>query len=151
MGREAKGMVYKFLSEDGVAVTVTFDTMMSAKDGILELDGKLYRRLHDRRGSTGIFKNPPVLPVNPKTVSSALGCIDAAVDDWREDARLHNFKVDFVKDDSEPRFYNAHFDSEKERFRYLKHRQFYDKNPQSGSALCPALFEQAVKRVKKNS
>ena len=41
MGREAKGMVYKFLSEDGVAVTVTFDTMMSAKDGILELDGKL--------------------------------------------------------------------------------------------------------------
>lgn len=145
-------MAYKFVSEDGTLATVTFDVMMSAKDGILELDGKLWRRVHDRKESTGIFKrSDPVLPVNPKTVSSALGCIDDAVDGWREDARLHNFKVDFVKDDLEPRFYNAHFDSEKERFRYLKHRQFYDKNPHSGSALCPALLEQAVKRVKENS
>ncbi len=138
-------MDYEFRKDDGAIVSVDFETMMNAKDGLLALeDGSVARRVHEG----GSFrKSAPVLPVNPKTVSSALGCIDDAVDGWREHARLHGHSVEFVQDPLEPRFYNAHFDSEKERIRYVESRQFFDKNPHSGSALSPGMLERAQKRV----
>tara|TARA_Y100000310_G_scaffold277673_1_gene295607 strand:+ start:334 stop:765 length:432 start_codon:yes stop_codon:yes gene_type:complete len=136
---------YKFRKDDDTVIEVDWTTMMNARDGILKLDdGSVARRVHEG----GSFrKSTPVLPVNPKTVSSALGCIDDAVDGWREHARLHGHSVEFVQDPLEPRFYNAHFDSEKERIRYVESRQFFDKNPHSGSALSPGMLEDAQRRV----
>ena len=139
-------MAYKFRKEDGTTVEVDFDTMMNSRDGFIEVDGELLRRVHEGDISRKMDQEVRTGPVT--TVSSALGCIDNSVDEWREDARKHGYGVEWKQDPMEPRFYNAHFSSEKERLRYVEHRNFYDKNPHSGAAIDASMLAKAEKRVR---
>ena len=139
-------MAYKFRQDDGTIVEVDFETMMTSKDGFIEIDGEILRRVHEGDISRKAEKEVRTGPVT--TVSSALGCIDTAVGDWRQDAETHGFGVEWKPDPMEPRFYNAYFSSEKERLRYVSHRQFYDKNPHSGHSIDKSMLRKAEERVR---
>lgn len=138
-------MMYKFRKDSGEIIEVDYATMMLAKDGFLEIDGEWCRRVHEGGNIRKTLKEPS--SSTPKTVSSAMGCPESSVADWREHARLGNHDVEFVPDPHEPTFYNAVFESEREREKYVRARGFFDKNPHSGKALSPLELEKARQRI----
>jgi len=138
-------MMYKFRKDSGEIVEVDYATMMLAKDGFLEIDGEWCRRFHEGGNIRKTLREPS--SSTPKTISSACGCPESSVEDWRNHARLGNHDVEFVPDPAEPTFYNAVFESEKAREKYIRARGFFDKNPHSGKAISPMDLEKAKQRI----
>ncbi len=146
-------MGYQFRREDtGEIIEVGFLEAMNAKDGFLEIDGVLARRVNvgDIRSKTEHCETG-VKPER-RIVSDALGFPEQSLSDMESDRQKHNLTgVEFVRDPGCKEFIQVHFASEAAKKRYMKHRGYSDQNSKNGSAVAVSAsqIEQAKELVQR--
>jgi len=145
---------YLFRREDnGEVVHLKFNVMIKQDVmGYLTLpDGVRAKRVH-RTQRTKLRGNVEESAKYRTHVSNTLGVGKHQVQEMMADAKLHGLQgVEWKEDPTAKGFYQAHFDSQNEWGRYVKHRQLEDHNGlTSANALGPGDFDRAVKRAKNN-
>lgn len=122
---------YRFKTDDGEIHLVSFDEMMNAKDGIIELpDGTLARRVHDNEPP----KQSKRIEERPEIVSDALGFPQQQLADMQQHLRTSGCRgIEFQRDPTVPEFIQVKAGSHREFQRYMKSRGFFDKNSRNGS------------------
>lgn len=139
-------MTYKFRSDDGKEIEVSFDEMMNQQGGYIIRDGELYRRV-----GSGSFKKRTTKPSGKTTkeiISDTLGFGQHQLQEMEADRKANGFKgVEFTRDPHVPEFFQVRCDSPKTWHRYLRHRGFTDKNSKNGGAHC--ITEQEMEQARK--
>lgn len=128
-------MSYQFRREDnGEIIEVGFLEAMNAKDGFLEINGILARRINigDIRTKTTCDSDKPQRAI----VSDALGFPEQSLAQFEQDRQANNLTgVEFARDPSCKEFVQVKFASELAKKRYMQYRGYTDQNSKNGSAV----------------
>lgn len=140
--------------ETGEVIDVDFEQSIQMDVlGCIEVDGQAYRRCDSLSQNVGKVEKIDRDSVSglPKRIppSDSLGFTKHQLDAFEADRVKHGFSgIEFKKDPREPTFYQVHFASEKERQKYIKHRQFTDMNRHKGVSISPAQLKAAEERAR---
>ena len=143
---------YIYRREDnGTLIEVEFSVMLTQEDGYIRLsDGVLARRCVSlERDGEPLEHKGGASAVAPRIVSDALGCAAHQVEELREHARREGHRVSFQVDPTCEHYYQAHFNTYDEKWRYAKSRGLSDQNSTNGSkvTLSPEQLERAKQRL----
>lgn len=127
---------HQFKADDGEIREVDFLTMMNAKDGFLEIDGKVFRRLPDaiRKKKARKLRNAP----RSECVSDALGfskhCLPRMQRELDEMKRTKGIRgIDFREDPDVPGVMQVVANTQQAKLRYAAERGMSDRNSRNGS------------------
>lgn len=138
-------MTYKFRSDGGKEIEVSFEEMMNQQGGYVVRDGELYRRV-----SEGGFKKRSTKPstgTSKEIISDAMGFGQHQFREMEADRKANGFHgVEFTRDPHVPQFFQVRCDSPKTWSKYIKHRGMKDMNSKNGGA--PCLTEEEMQRAR---
>lgn len=139
-------MTYPFIDDDGKVHNLTFEQMIEAKDGFYQLDdGTWLRRV---RGNT--VRVASRVKQRTEIVSDSMGFIEKQLPEMRKHLKQSGIRgVEFVRDKTEPKFFQVKCDSPSVLNKYLKARKMADYNTKNGSGamLSEQDFENAKELV----
>ena len=123
-------MSYDFVDDDGKIHKLSFEQMMEATDGFYQLDdGTWLRRVRDATVSTTTVMNH-----RAEIVSDSLGFIEDNLPAMQKHLNQSGIKgVEFVRDKTEPKFYQVKCSGPQALSRYMKSRNMRDYNSKNGS------------------
>lgn len=138
---------YQFRREDtGEVVSVSFERMMEASDGFLEIEPGVFAKRINRPSSRATAGERG----RTEIISDALGFPQQQLESMEEHRQLHNHTdVEFVRDPDVPEFIRVKCGSEKAKRRYMESRGFTDRNSRNGSGqvLSAKMLEDAKEIV----
>jgi len=141
---------YKFRREDtGEVMSVSFETMMEAKDGMIEVEPGIFAKRIDRPTMKASVGEPGEAVI----ISDALGFGQQQLAEMRDHNERHNIQgVDFVRDPQTPEFIQVHCSSEKAKQNYMKSRGFTDRNSRNGGGfvLTDKDFDDAIELLSRD-
>ncbi len=124
-------MSYEFKDDDGNIHLLSFSQMMEAKDGFYQKeDGTWLRRVRDATVQT-----TKVMNHRAEIISDSMGFIEQSLPAMQKHLEQTGIKgVEFVRDKSEPKFFQVKCDGPQSFNKYLKARQMTDLNSSNGSS-----------------
>lgn len=138
---------YEFRREDnGEVVSVDFMTMMEASNGMLEVEPGIFAKRINRPSSRKTAGERG----RTEIVSDALGFTEKQFDEMEAHRQRHGFTdIEFRRDPDVPQFFQVCCGSEKAKRRYMKSREFSDRNSRNGGGqpLSPKDLEDAKQLV----
>lgn len=141
---------YEFRREDtGDLVSVDFETMMSAQDGLIEIEPGVWAKRINRPSSRMTAGEQ----CQTRIVSDAMGFTCHQLQEMEADRKANGFKdIEFVASPETPEFFQVHCGSEQAKRRYMQHRGFTDRNSRNGAGnvLDARMLEQAKELVSRN-
>ena len=141
---------YEFRRDDtGDIVSVDFETMMNAENGMLEIEPGVWAKRVNRpssRMSAGERERTRI-------VSDAMGFTCHQFQEMEADRTANGFTdIEFIPSPETPEFYQVHCGSEQAKRRYMEHRGFTDRNSRNGAGniLDARMIDQAKELVSRN-
>ena len=139
-------MTYPFIDDDGNVHNLAFEQMIEAKDGFYQLeDGTWLRRV--RGDNVRVSKK---VAERKEIISDAMGFTERQLPDMQKHLKESGVRgVEFIRDKTEPRFFQVKCDSPRVLNKYLKARRMADYNSKNGSGamLTERDFENAKELV----
>jgi len=123
-------MSYPFIDDEGNVHNLDFEQMIEAKDGFYQLDdGTWLRRV---RGDS--VRAPKGIRQRTEIISDSMGFIEKQLPDMQKHLKQSGVRgVEFIRDKTEPKFFQVKCDSPNVLQKYLKSRQMADYNTKNGS------------------
>ena len=136
---------FRSVSSDAVSVIwVDFEVMMDMDaSGFIEVEGVVYRRARDLEEDKAL---PALSPVERKVelerISDNLGFIDECLPEMKQHLKQSGLKgIEFKSDPDVPGFTQVHASSQAAMTRYMRSRQYHDKNSLNGSGAIIGAYD----------
>ncbi len=134
--------MYQFKRDDtGEIFEATFEQMMGATDGLLEIEPGVWAKRVNRKA----VKSKPVRVAAP-IISDSMGFGIGQLAEMEAHRKASGVRgIEFKPDPAVPEFIQVHCTTERAKQRYMESRQFTDRNTSNGSGcvLSPKMLQDA--------